>query len=167
MIARSARKVFIMNIITEKSTVSDTDALVQMRLDYLTEDYGALTDDQIIKIKSSLPDYYRKHINKDLFVYVARDENIIVSCCFLLISEKPANPSFINGLTGSVLNVYTKPAYRQRGIAKKLMKQLIAEAGEMGLDYIELKSTNAGYRLYQSLGFQDVESKYRNMKKVF
>lgn len=154
-----------MNIITEKATVNDIDELVQMRLDYLTEDYGTLTDAQIIKIKSSLPDYYRTHINKDLLVYIAR-ENIIVSCCFLLISEKPANPSFINGLTGSVLNVYTKPEYRKRGIAGKLMKQLIAEANEIGLDYIELKSTDEGYHLYKSIGFQDVESKYHNMKKV-
>ena len=153
-----------MNIITEKATINDIDELVQMRLDYLTEDYGTLTDAQITKITSSLPDYYRMHLNKDLLVYVAR-ENIIVSCCFLLISEKPANPSFINGRTGSVLNVYTKPEYRKRGIAGKLMEQLIAEANDIGLDYIELKSTDEGYHLYKSLGFQDVQSKYHNMRK--
>ncbi len=49
-----------MNIKPEKATVNDVDALIQMRLEYLTEDYGSLTDEQIIKIKSSLPDYYRK-----------------------------------------------------------------------------------------------------------
>ena len=153
-----------MNIVTDKATINDIDELVQMRLDYLTEDYGTLTDAQITKIASSLPDYYRMHLNKDLLVYVAR-ENIIVSCCFLLISEKPANPSFINGRTGSVLNVYTKPEYRKRGIAGKLMEQLIAEANDIGLDYIELKSTDEGYHLYKSLGFQDVQSKYHNMRK--
>ncbi len=155
-----------MNIKPEKATVNDVDALIQMRLEYLTEDYGSLTDEQIIKIKSSLPDYYRKHINKDLLIYVARNNDSIVSCCFLLVSEKPANPSFINGRIGSVLNVYTKPEYRKQGIAKKLMNQLISDANGMELDYIELKATDEGYHLYKSLGFQDTESKYHNMKKV-
>jgi hypothetical protein len=35
-----------MNIKSEKATINDIDALVQMRLDYLTEDYGSLTDEQ-------------------------------------------------------------------------------------------------------------------------
>lgn len=153
-----------MNIKPEKATINDIDALVQMRLDYLTEDYGSLTNEQITKMKASLPDYYRNHLNEDLLVYVAREHNII-ACCFLLISEKPANPSFINGRTGNVLNVYTKPEYRKQGIAGKLMEQLITEAGALGLDYVELKSTEDGYRLYKSLGFSEEQSRYHNMKK--
>lgn len=116
-------------------------------------------------MKSSLPNYYRKHLNKDLFVYIARDD-IIIACCFLLILEKPANPSFINGRIGNVKNIYTKPKYRNQGIARKLMEQLISDANTLGLDYLELKSTKNRYALYKSLGFQEVESKYCSMKKI-
>ena len=154
-----------MEIMTEKASTADTDELIQMRLAYLTEDYGALTDDQIIKISASLPKYFKEHLGRDLIVYVARASDI-VSCSFLLIQEKPANPSFINGRTGTILNVYTKPAYRRQGLAKKLLKQLISDAGSLNLDYIELRATNEGYELYRSLGFLDVESGYRNMKLV-
>ncbi len=154
-----------MNIQLEKATLNDIDALTQIRLDYLTEDYGSLTGEQTAAIKSSLPDYYRKHLNKDLFIFVAR-ETAIVSCCFLLVTEKPANPAFINGRTGTVLNVYTRPAYRKKGLAKSLMQQLITEAKAMKLDFIELKATDAGYPLYQSLGFEDAVTKYHNMKMV-
>lgn len=55
---------------------------------------------------------------------------------------------------------------RKRGITEKLMEQLITEAGELGLDYVELKSTEDGYRLYKSLGFLEEQSKYRPMKKM-
>ncbi len=34
-----------MNIQLEKATVNDIDALTQIRLDYLTEDYGSLTEE--------------------------------------------------------------------------------------------------------------------------
>lgn len=98
-----------MNIKLEKATTNDIDALVEMRLEYLLEDYGSLTGDQLTKIKSSLPDYYQKHLGRDLLVYVARADK---------------------------------------------------------LDYIELKSTDDGYPLYQSLGFQEAETRYRSMKLV-
>lgn len=54
-----------------------------------------------------------------------------MSCCFLLITEKPANPSFVSGRTGTVLNVYTKPEYRRLGIARSLMRELLAEAEKL------------------------------------
>lgn len=56
---------------------------------------------------------------------------------FLSGFGKPATPSFINGRTGMVLNLYTKPEYRRKGIARKLLEQLLAEAQQMGLDFLE------------------------------
>lgn len=64
------------------------------------------------------------------------------------------------------LSMNIKPEYRKRGITEKLMEQLITEAGELGLDYVELKSAEDGYRVYKSLGFGEKQSKYRPMKKM-
>lgn len=150
----------------EKANFKDIDELVRLRIDYLTEDYGGLTYIQTEKIRNQLPEYFRNHLNKDLFVYVVKSPEII-SCCFLLVSEKPANPSFIHGKTGTLMNVYTKPDFRRKGIAKKIIKFLISDTEKMGLDFIELKSTDDGYNLYKSVGFEEFFSKYRNMKIIF
>ncbi|MCM1508325.1 MAG: GNAT family N-acetyltransferase [Ruminococcus flavefaciens] len=136
-----------------------------MRIDYLTEDYGGLTDKQTKNIRNQLPEYYKNHLNRDLFVYVVRQEKII-SCGFLLVSEKPANPSFIHGRTGTVMNVYTKPDFRQKGIAKKIIEFLVSKAKAMKLDFVELKATDDGYNLYKSVGFEDSVSEYHNMKII-
>lgn len=117
-------------------------------------------------MKSTLPSYYTKHLNKDLMVYVARDGEDIVSCAFLLIVEKPMSPSFITGKTGTVLNVYTKPDYRKKGYAKKLITTMLEDAKAEGLSIIELKATEDGYSLYKSVGFENVVAKYHNMKIV-
>lgn len=100
-------------------------------------------------------------------MYAAKSENEIVSCCFLIVAEKPSNPSFINGVVGTVMNVYTKPDHRRKGLAGKLMKMLLEDSEKMGLDFVELKATDAGYSLYRSLGFEDSVSKYHNMKIAF
>ena len=96
-------------------------------------------------MKATLPSYYEKHLNKDLMAYVARHEMDIVSCAFLLIVEKPMRPSFITGKTGTVLNVYTKPEYRNNGCAKKLMTMMLEDSKAEGMSVIELKATEDGY----------------------
>ena len=148
----------------EKAGIDDIDALVKMRLDFLREDNGSLDDHDLAIILRELPGYFQAHLGKDLFVYVIRDGQTIVSCAFLLVIEKPMSPAFINGKTGTVLNVYTCPSYRCRGYAKMIMEALLSDAGEKELSVLELKSTDAGYSLYRSVGFTDDCSKYHMMK---
>lgn len=153
-------------MVYEKAGMGDTEVLTELRLAYLAEDHGGLSEDEAEKIASQLPAYYREHLDDDLFVYLCRDEVRVVSCVFLYVSHRPPNPDFINGKTGTVLNVYTLPEYRRRGIAGRLMKDMLEDAKNMGLDYVELKATEMGWGLYKSIGFQDAVSKYHSMKYV-
>ena len=148
----------------EKAGTDDIDALVKMRLDFLCEDNGSLDEHDIAVIRKDLPDYFRMHMDRDLFVYVIRDGKAIVSCAFLLVVVKPMSPAFINGRTGTVLNVYTCPPYRRRGYAKMIMETLLHDAKDKQVSVVELKSTRAGYHLYRSTGFSDDCSRYQMMK---
>ena len=148
----------------EKAGFADVDALTTLRLEYLIEDNGSLEHSDVEMIRNNLPGYIREHLKKDLFAYVIREDNTIVSCAFLLIVMKPMSPAFINGKTATVLNVYTLPAYRRRGYARMLMNAMIADAKELNIDVIELKATEDGYDLYRSVGFEDDRSKYHLMK---
>ena len=153
-------------MIFDKATIEDIGVLTDLRIAYLNEDLGVISNENLELMQASLPSYYEKHLNKDLMVYVARDEMDIVSCAFLLIVEKPMSPSFITGKIGTVLNVYTKPDFRKKGYAKKLITTMLEDAKAEGLSIIELKATEDGYSLYKSVGFEDVVAKYHNMKIV-
>jgi GNAT superfamily N-acetyltransferase len=152
------------NLDIQKAGISDLDALVELRIQYLTEDYGRLEKQEAETIAEKLPEYFRTHLGKDLFCYIVRDGKDIVSCAFLLVVEKPMSPAFINGKTGTVFNVYTLPAHRHKGYAGLIMKELISDARKMALCTVELKATDAGYSLYRSVGFIDDVSKYHLMK---
>ena len=148
----------------EKVGMEDVEALVKMRLGYLVEDNGSLSDQDLAAIKRDLPEYFESHLNKDLIVYAIRDGQAIVSCAFLLVVEKPMSPAFVNGRTGTVLNVYTCPSHRRKGYAKAIMRALLCEAREAKISVIELKATEDGYPLYRSVGFVDDVSKYHAMR---
>jgi len=147
-----------------KAAIADLDALVQLRMDYLTEDRGLLPETEQAAVAAQLNEYFPKHIGDDFVAYLAETDGSIAAAAFLVIAEKPANPAFITGKTGTLLNVLTYPPYRRQGIATELLKRLVAEARARGLSYIELSATEAGKPLYEKLGFAVKQSRYTEMK---
>lgn len=151
-------------MIIDRATNEDIEQLTELRLAYLTEDHGELNEKEVETIKRDLPEYFARNLTKNIFAYVARNGQEIVACALLLVVEKPMSPAFMNGKTGTVLNVYTKPRHRHNGYAKKLMNMLLEDAVNMGLSVVELKATEDGYSLYKSIGFKDAVSKYHQME---
>ena len=151
-------------MVVENANIKDVTLLTELRLEYLEEDHGKLSKSDIEIIRRDLPDYFKKNLNQNIFCYLIREKEEIAACAFLLVVEKPMSPAFITGRTGTVLNVYTKPQYRHKGYAKGIMNQILSDAVEKNLSVVELKSTENGYRLYQSVGFVNEVSKYHSMK---
>ncbi|HEU4558878.1 MAG TPA: GNAT family N-acetyltransferase [Longimicrobium sp.] len=52
-----------------------------------------------------------------------------------------------------VLNVYTEPAWRRRGLAALLMEHVLAWAREAGVGSVVLHASDEGRPLYEQLGF--------------
>lgn len=151
-------------MVVENANIEDVALLTELRLAYLKEDYGKLSKGDMEIIGRDLPDYFKKNLNQNIFCYLIREGEEVAACAFLLVVEKPMSPAFITGKTGTVLNVYTKPQYRHKGYAKGIMNKILLDAVEKNLSVVELKSTEDGYRLYQSVGFVDEVSKYHFMK---
>jgi GNAT superfamily N-acetyltransferase len=54
---------------------------------------------------------------------------------------------------GNLLNVYTEPTYRRRGLAKRLMLTILDWCRANEVDVVILHASDEGRRLYESLGF--------------
>lgn len=150
-----------------QATLSDIGQLIELRLAYLTDDFGKLSDEQVLQLREELPGYLQRHLGWDLLGFVARSEDdLIVSCAWLLFVEKPPSPRFPNGRTGVLFNVYTVPEYRRQGLARRTMGALIEEAYRRKLDVLELHATEDGYPLYRSLGFVDDSTTHKAMRMM-
>ncbi|MBN9300923.1 MULTISPECIES: GNAT family N-acetyltransferase [Dysgonomonas] len=147
-----------------KATLDDIDDLIRLRIDFLTMDQGRLSDQNEKDIRAQLKVYLAKHIPLEDFIAVIAKHPTgkIASAAFLIIQERPANPSFITGLTGTLLNVVTYPEFRRKGIASQVIGKIINEARQKGVSSIDLYATDDGKELYKKLGF--VEPSYTSMR---
>jgi GNAT superfamily N-acetyltransferase len=57
------------------------------------------------------------------------------------------------GRQGLIVNVFTEPEWRRRGIAKLLMENIIAWSRQQSLDDLVLHASDDGRALYEQLGF--------------
>lgn len=147
-----------------KATKCDIEDLIQLRIDFLKMEYPSISPQEEAAIRRQSESYFKKHIYLGDFICIIAktDAEEIASAAFLIIQEKPANPIFISGLTGTVLNVITYPQYRRKGFATKVLHILIQEARDKGLNTIDLSATKDGEDLYKKLGFE--VPKYTNMR---
>ena len=150
-------------LLFRKLTQDDKEIFIKLRMAYITDTFENINGSNTKEIKNNLELYFNEHINKKDFVGIICEYNgKIVSAAYLVIKNFPPNPSMVNGKTGTLLNVYTFPEYRKNGIAKRIIEEIIKEAKLMGVNSIDLKSTDDGYNLYKNLGFTD-DNKYENM----
>ena len=156
-----------MDFVFDNANMNDIDELIRLRLAFITEDTGALSSQQELCIEEQLRDYFNRKLGKELIAFVARDEERIVAVVYLLLMEMPANARLLKGLYGEVLNVYTLPEYRGKGLCTTLMQQLIEYGKKCGLGCIDLSATENGYPIYIKLGFKEKEQNYKDMRHIF
>lgn len=152
-----------MEIKYDVATKDDINELIRLRIAYMMDDFGSVSEDERIALEKQLPDYFSRKLGSELIAFVARDEKRIVSVAYLLIIEMPANLMLLNGIYGDVLNVYTEPEYRGKGLATRLMNNLIEYGKKAGLGRIDLLATGDGYPIYKKVGFEDKKQKYKDM----
>lgn len=153
-----------MNIIFDKASKDDIKELVRLRIAYMIDDFGEVSDHERECMEKQLPDYFNRKLGNELIAFIAKVDNRIVSVAYLHIIEMPANSILLNGLYGEVLNVYTEPEYRGKGLCTQLIKNLIEYGKKRGLGRVDLSATKEGYPIYKKVGFFDKEHRYTDMR---
>ncbi|GGG95879.1 GNAT family N-acetyltransferase [Silvibacterium dinghuense] len=88
------------------------------------------------------------------FGFVLSDDEHPVAGVGLMLIDWPPHPSHpTQDRRGYVLNVYVEPAYRRRGLARRLMQLAEAEFARRGVQYAVLHATEKGRPLYADLGW--------------
>ena len=143
-----------MNITYKQANLDDIELLVKSRIMVLREANHLDDSADMSEVKAQSYDYYRKAIlNGECIVYLVFDDDKLVGCggvSFFIVMPTCHNPT---GKKAYLMNIYTSPEYRRKGIAYKTLDLLIKATREKGINHITLEATVMGRPMYEKYGF--------------
>ena len=144
-------------IVYRKALSSDAAALAEIRDMCLIEIDNARSPDerkQLIKLSKT---YFEKAILDGSFLaWLAADGEKIIATSGLVTYTVPPAFQYLDGKIAYIMNMFTIPEYRRRGIAKELFHRILEEAKQIGCQRVTLNATAMGRPLYEQFGFQDM-----------
>jgi GNAT superfamily N-acetyltransferase len=81
------------------------------------------------------------------------DGETIAAGAGVWLLDWPPTPRDLTGPQAYVLNVYTAPTYRRRGLARQMMTAILAWCKDRNLHVVTLHASKFGRPLYESLNF--------------
>ncbi len=144
-----------MSIITyHKATTSDIDILVDNRIIFALELSPDQTPESISMVREQLTAYFTAATeDKSCISFFAKFEKEIAGIGSLHLREMPGNFKNPSGKWGYIMNMYTHPKFRRKGICKNILKLLVEEGRKYGVTAFELHATPEGQLVYLQNGF--------------
>jgi len=144
------------NYIYRNATISDTSLIADQRYLMFSE-IGKIDDEMLAKARIPYEPWLAERLSKGSYhgILVECDGQVIAGAGMWVGMSAPL-PSLgtSDHRRAHIVNVYTHPDHRRQGIAKELMNRLLEIARREGYPVIDLHASDAGRRLYESMGFR-------------
>lgn len=144
----------MMELTYKRATLDDLEMLVETRIAVLRAANKLSDDVDMTEVKERSYEYYKEALSADMHVaYLVFDGETFAGAGG--VSFFRVMPTFHNatGKKAYIMNMYTKPEYRRKGIALKTLELLVTEAKEKGVFAISLEATDMGRPLYEKYDF--------------
>ena len=148
-----------MELVYKKATIKDIEILTKSRVQVLIAANKLPENTNMENVKEKSYEYYREALKDGSHTaYLVFDGGILVGTGG--VSYYRVMPTYHNqgGRKAYIMNMYTKPEYRRKGIAKKTLDLLVKEAKSRGIQDILLEATDMGRLLYKKYGFVKMDN---------
>ena len=137
-----------------KAGPEDLELLVRTRIQVLLAANQLPEGTDMTAVETASRDYYRAALaDGNHAAWLVFDGDTWIGAggvSFYRIMPTYHNPS---GRRAYLMNIYTRPDYRRRGIARHMVDLLVGEARQRGITAISLEATDMGRPLYEAYGF--------------
>jgi GNAT superfamily N-acetyltransferase len=148
-----------MEIEFKKVGIEYLEMLVDLRMEFIKDIHPEVDNQLLEKIRKATLTYFSDLFKNNSyigFIGVNNNGEIICTAGLLIYCLPPINNEKYRKI-GHVLNFYTKPAYRKKGIGLKLMNYLKDTAAKEEINRLVLNSTKMGFSMYKKAGFLEPE----------
>jgi GNAT superfamily N-acetyltransferase len=136
--------------------ITEVELLTNYRMVYLAELQGEQSEEYLQQLRKDLTAYFTQALaEKRFFAYLADLKGEILGFGAMVIQKIPGDFNQSTYLEGDILNMFTVPFARRRGISAMILQQLINEARNRGISKVSLHTSKDGEKLYRKFGFSD------------
>ncbi len=148
----------IQNLKYKKATIQDIDELVKTRIIVLRAANKLSDDVDMSIVEQESCAYYKRALERgEHIAYLVYDNEKFIGSggvSFYQVMPTYHNPT---GKKAYIMNMYTSPEYRRKGIAFHTLDLLVKDAQKQGVSQITLEATDMGRLLYEKYGFVRME----------
>jgi GNAT superfamily N-acetyltransferase len=138
-----------------KAYAADVADLIKLRIEFSLALGGQKSSEEIDSLGKQLALYLIKALDNNTCVfYLARHQGTAVGIGGLLVREGPGNFKNPDGIWAYLINMYTVPAFRRKGICARILNLLVEDAHQQGIKAFELHATKEGEYVYTQNGFE-------------
>ncbi len=138
----------------ELREIKDIDTLIDWRREVIKNVFGQEAELTLLEANRQ---YYLRHVADGSHVaLVALCEGEDCGCGGICFSDELPSPDNPSGKCAYLMNIYVRKAYRNKGIAHRIVSRLVSEAKKHACGKIYLETTADGKPVYASLGFRDM-----------
>ena len=103
----------------------------------------------------------------DYLGWLVETDGVVVAGAGVLMRTLLPRPGYLEGgIDAYVLNVYTEPGHRRRGLAQALMEAVLAHCRAAGVARVTLHASDEGRPLYSALGFTATSKMERSIERT-
>lgn len=144
-----------MNITYHKATIEDVTTIVDKRILFALELSGGQSVEDIQSLRNQMTDYFSKAIQDNTCIsFIAKCDEDVAGIGSVHIRKMPGNFKNPSGKWGYIMNMYTVPSFRRKGICKSILNLLVDEGQKFGITAFELHATKEGEKVYSQEGFE-------------
>ena len=141
-------------IIYHKATPEDAILLADYRIRFATELSGPQSEETVVALHNQLKKYFKDAAAKNLCVsFIAKCDGKVAGIGSMVYREMPGGFKIVSGKWGYIMNMYTLPEFRRRGICRSILNLLVEEGKKNGVGAFELHATSEGEFVYKQSGF--------------
>lgn len=143
----------------KRATPEDLDELVRTRIIVLRAANRLSGDADLSMVERESYAYYKRALETgEHIAYLVYDTDKFIGAGG--VSFYQVMPTYHNhsGKKAYIMNMYTVPEYRRKGIAGHTLDLLVKEAKAQGVSQIALEATDVGRPLYEKYGFVKMEN---------
>ncbi len=141
-----------------RAGVDDAELLTVMRLEMRKERETAVCRVSEEEFRRSNLSFFRTQIASGRFIaFIAYEGEQAAACSGLSLEIHPPTYENVSGKLGYVTNMYTRPAWRRRGLAVMLLDHLVEAARKEGCRRLCLNASAMGRPVYLRYGFSPLD----------